>query len=183
MNLIALPARPEPVPVAAVPDVAALVRSLGFLTPAEAARLDALERAAWVLVRNDGGERWRCDPVKGGCGRKHEYFTLHCIPRPWPGLTHGLFAYWSNLGGADPRDLSPTERARLASFAPRLADGQLIPSLAAAHPGAAKALATPKASQDYVAWALGSVVRIERAEAAKYAGWINAREHRTVIRV
>lgn len=170
---------PRRVAIADVPDLEAHVRALGFLTPADAARLDAIERARFILVRNDGGERWRC----GRCGRRHEFYTVHCVPFPMRGIAHGLYAVLRNLGDVDPRDLSPEQRARLAAFEVKAAGGRSIPLLAARHPNWARTLATPKGSADYVTWALGSVEEIAEAQARAYATQINAKARRIVVRL
>lgn len=164
------------VPVAEMPDVAAHVRSLGFLTPDAAARLDAIERAKYVLVKMDAGEYWRC----GRCGGKHSVpdvgpvLTKFCVPRPWRGLQQGLYAYYQHLG-ARSTDLTPEQRGRAASIAASL------PDLATSHPQAAQALNTRSGDLEYVAWMIGSVVEISEADARAYAQRINARAYRTVI--
>lgn len=169
---------PQRIAVADVPDLEAAVRALGFLTPAAAERLDAIERARFILVRNDGGERWRCRR----CGCKHEFYTLCCVPYPLRGITHGIYALMRNLGDIDPRDLTPAERARLEAFELKAAGGRPLPLLATRHPGWARELATPKGSDDYISWALGSVEEITEQKARAYGALINARSHRTVIR-
>lgn len=56
----------------------------GILTPDQARKLDEIAAGRWFLLRNDGptGYRLRC----ANCGRKHLYFTLACIERPFNGL-------------------------------------------------------------------------------------------------
>lgn len=178
MNLVSLTPR-ETVPVGELVDVEAHVRQLGFLTPDDAARLDAIEHARYVLVRMDQGERWRCRE----CGGKHEFFTRFCVPRPWHGLREGLYAYVQNVGGARPSDLSPAQLARLRAIVPRVGLAGPLPNLADGHPWAAAALATPSGDVEYVAWLLGSVVEITEAQARRYAATINARARRTVVRL
>jgi hypothetical protein len=170
---------PERVPVAALPDPSGMVRSLGFLTPADATRLDALERASYVLVRIDGeAERWRCDRCRG----KHAHFTLMCVERPFRGLRHGLLAYWQNLGAADPADLTPAQRERVGLLHSAFG-GRGIPDLRRRHPGTARALATPETDLDVGAWVLGTLDPITPAKARQLADRINARARRVVVRI
>lgn len=166
------------VPVGDVPDLATMVRQLGFLTPDAAARLDAIEQARFVLVKMDQGEYWKC----GRCGGKHSVpdvgpvLTRFCVPRPWRGLQQGLYAYYQHLG-ARATDLSLEQRARAASIAAEM------PDLARSHPQAAQALMTRSGDLDYVGWLIGSVVEISEADARKYANLINGRAHRIVVKL
>jgi len=166
------------VPVSDVPDLAAHVRALGFLTPPDAARLDAIEQARYVLVKMDQGEYWKC----GRCGGRHSVpdvgpvLTRLCVPRPWRGLAQGLYAYYQHLG-ARSADLSPEQRSRATAITASL------PDLAAHHPQAARALKTPAGDMDYVGWLIGSVVEISEADARKYAALINGRAYREVVRL
>lgn len=176
MNVIALPQR---VPVSEVPDLAAVVRSLGFLSDEEGQRLDALAASQYVLVRIDGqGERWRC----GRCNAKHTHFTLMCIERPFRGLTHGLLAYWQNVGSARTSDLSPTQQARLDSLRPLFGEERPMPNLADRHPETARRLATPERDVDLGAWVLGTIDPISPLQASVLMERINARARRAVIR-
>jgi hypothetical protein len=168
----------EGVPIAEIADLEATVRALGFLTPDQAERLDAISRARWVLVKMDQGEYWRC----GRCGGVHSVpdvgpvLTRFCVPRPWRGLGEGLYAYSQHLG-ARSADLSPHQRARAASLAAAL------PELASGHPAAAARLGTGPNDLEVVAWLIGSVVEIAEADARRYAAMINVRAHRAIIAI
>src|SRR4051812_7659624 len=94
----------------------ALVSSLDLQWPAwlpTPEQIAARERrllSTYFLVRIDGlGERGKCRR----CGRKHEYFTLMCVERPWCGIDGGLFGYYQTLGAQPREQLSPTQQARL----------------------------------------------------------------------
>jgi hypothetical protein len=164
------------VPIAEIANLDAIVRSLGFLTPDQAAQLDALERAQWVLVKMDQGEYWRC----GRCNGVHSVpdigpvLTRFCVPRPWRGLGQGLYAYSQHLG-ARARDLTPDQR-RLAHTL-----GGGLPEIASRHPLSAAQLGTSSRDLEVVGWLLGSVVEISEADARRYAARINVRAHRPVI--
>jgi len=164
--------------VADVQDLDALVRGLGWLTPGQAARLDALDRARWVLVRMDQGEYWRC----GRCGGTHSVpdvgpvLTRFCVPRPWRGLSQGLYAYSQHLG-ARAADLTPEQQRRAALL------GGGLPDIASRHPLSAAQLGTASRDLEIVAWLLGSVVEIEEADARRYAARINVRAHRPLIAI
>lgn len=166
------------IPVAQIVDLEATVRALGFLTPDQAERLDALAEARWVLVKMDQGEYWRC----GRCGGVHSVtdvgpvLTRMCVPRPWRGLGAGLYAYIRHLE-ARACDLSPAQQLRAASLAAAL------PELAAGHPQAAARLATGPNDLEVVGWLIGSVVQISEADARQYAARINVRAHRAIVRV
>lgn len=167
------------VPIADVPDLAALVRSLGMLSPDEAARLYAIEQASWVLVRIDGeAERWRCNR----CGCRHAHFTLMCVERPFRGLREGLRAYWHNTGLARPADLSPQQQQH-KGLLDKMFDGKAPPALAARHPEMARRLATPERDIDIGALTLGVVDPIDDQTARQKIARINARANRTVIRL
>lgn len=171
---------PEPTPLRPQQDVSALVRALGFLTDDEGKQLDALAAAQFVLVRIDGqGERWRCSR----CNAKHTHFTLHCIERPFRGLTHGLLAYWQNVGAARTRDLSPTQQARLASLAPLFGEDRPLPNLADRHPETARRLATPERDVDLGAFVLGTLDPISPLQASVLVERINSRARRPLIRL
>lgn len=171
---------PRTIPVADMPDLATHIRSLGFLTPEAAARLDAIENATFVLIRMDQGEHWRCDL----CGAKRhtqwgtEYataFTKLCVPRPFRGASQALYTRLMNLGGARPGDLSPSQRRQVQGI------GLPAGDLAAAHPRAAQSLGTPSGSVDYVDWLLGSAIPISEDEARRFASLINGRAYKRII--
>jgi hypothetical protein len=169
---------PSGVPVGEIPDPVGLLRSAGVLMTPEQERLDAIERARWVLVRIDGtGERWRCSR----CNGKHVHFTVMCVPRPFRGLQEGLRAYWRHTTVAD-GDLTPEQQRARDTIARRLGFGAALPALAARHPETARALATTERDLDLGAWVLGTVEPITDAEARRLAATINARAHRPVIR-
>lgn len=166
------------VPVSEVPDMAALVRHLGFLTPDAALRLHEIEHANWVLVRIDGeAERWRCTR----CNCKHAHFTLCCVERPFRGLREGLRAYWHNTGLANPSDLSPAQQQHKALL-DEMFDGKPPPALASVHPEMARRLATPERDLDLGAFVLGTIDPISDRTAREKIALINARAHRTVLR-
>jgi hypothetical protein len=164
------------VPIAEIADLDAIVRGLGFLTPDQAAQLDALDRARWVLVKMDQGEYWRC----GRCNGVHSVpdigpvLTRFCIPRPWHGLGQGLYAYSRHLG-ARAADLTPEQQQRAAALA------RALPELSTSHPKAAARLGTSSRDLEIVGWLLGSVVEITEADARRYAARINVRAHRPVV--
>lgn len=166
------------VPIAEIPNLDAIVRSLGFLTPDQAARLDALERARWVLVKMDQGEYWRC----GRCNGIHSVpdvgpvLTRMCVPRPWRGLGQGLYAYSQHLG-ARAQDLTPEQQARATALT------AVLPELATAHPAAAARLGTSSQDLEVVGWLIGGVVEISEADARRYAARINVRAHRPLITI
>lgn len=171
---IALPAT---VPIAEIPDIASVLRSFGMLTPEDAARLDAIEQAHYVLIRMDQGEYWRC----GRCGGKHSLpdigpvLTKLCTPRPWRGLNQGLYAYYQHLS-ARKSDLSPEQASRLDALGG-------LPSLAEHHPQSARRLLTGTNDLDVVGWLIGSVVEISESDARSYAKRINDRAYRTIVRI
>lgn len=175
MNMLAPP--PRTLSVADVPDLAAHVRALGIMTPEDAAKLDAIDRATFVLIRMDQGEYWRC----GRCGGKHSVpdvgpvLTRMCIPRPWRGIHQGLYAYSQHLA-ARTSDLSPEQASRLRVL-------KAFPTLGDRHPLSARALATGARDVDVVAWMIGSVVEISEADARAYATRINARCYREVVKL
>lgn len=164
------------VPITDVPDLAAQVRALGFLTPDDAARLHTIEQSRWVLVRIDGiGERWRCNR----CGCRHAHFTRFCVEIPFRGLREGLRAYWHNTARSS--DLSPQQQQHKAML-DELFDGKPPVALADRHPEMARRLATPERDLDLGAWVLGTIDPIDDADARKRIALINARAGRTVLR-
>lgn len=58
--------------------------STGLLTPEQKAEMDRLAEGRWFLLRNNGPVESRL--VCGRCKRRHEFFTLACIERPFHGL-------------------------------------------------------------------------------------------------
>ena len=172
------------VPVSDIPDPVGLLRRAGILMSEEAERLDAIERARYVLVRMDQGEVWRCR----NCGSKHvspvygAVFTTYCVPRPWRGLRDGLVAYFRHMS-ARLSDLSPAQVATLREIAPRIGRSDALPVLADHHPQAAQALGTTAGDVDYVGWLLGSVVEITEYEARRFVATINARAGRVAVRM
>ncbi len=179
MSPILLPPAGIPVERVSAADRAAVLRLLGIMDAAEAARLDAVLDARWCLVRIDGvGERWRCTR----CGCRHAHFTTFCVERPFRGLQDGLHAYWRSTAVPD-ADLSPEQRAARAEIGRTLGLGAVVPALADRHPRMARALATPGGDFDLGAWVLGTIDPITEAEARRYASLINARARQPVIRV
>lgn len=79
------------------PEQAALLRPKGGIYTLDQHRqLEAIARKRWFLLRNTGpeGKAWRCTR----CHRVHEYFTLHCIERPYNGLTYAVGIMAERLG-------------------------------------------------------------------------------------
>lgn len=170
---------PRRVPVAEIPGMVDALRESGILTPDEAARIGAIERASFCLVRIDGmGERWRCN----GCNGRHEFFTHGCIPIPYRGLRDGLRAYWQNTAVPD-ADLSPEQLRRRERVADALGFADALPALGEHHPETARALATRSGSTDVGVWVLGTIEPISRAKAAQYAAQINAKARRVIVRI
>jgi hypothetical protein len=154
----------------------AAMKRASIWTPEQAARYDALRNAEYCLVRIDGdGERWRC----GRCNQKHTHYTLMCLPRPWRGLTHALYAYWANAGSARESDLSPAQRANLDILAP-IFGGRPTP-LATAHPLTAAVAGVDDRDVMVGATVLGSIDPISRPKAALYVELINSRARARVI--
>lgn len=91
-------------PVVDAAVLAALLPVNGLLTAAQARTLRQIAASRWFLLRNSGpsGEVWRCGRRVGGvkCGQIHPYFTLHCRPMPFNGLT-GLLGVLRQRVGAD----------------------------------------------------------------------------------
>jgi hypothetical protein len=169
------PVAPVDVPALAAPKL----RALGILTPDEAARLDAIERASWCLVKMDQGEYWRC----GRCGCVHKVtgvgpvLTYYCVPFPCRGIREALAAHYKHAG-ARSGDLSPRQRLGIEEV---LGDDE-TPELADHHPDLARRLHTPERDVEYVGLVLGTVEPISPEDARRYASLINARAHRTVVK-
>lgn len=62
----------------------AVFDTTGIVTPEQHRQILAIARGRWFLLRNDGPELERL--TCGRCKRKHEYFTLACVERPFHGL-------------------------------------------------------------------------------------------------
>lgn len=169
MSVILLP----PAPQIAIPTDRAkregLIRALGFQVDDE--RLKPLVEAAYVLVRNDGPEKWRCI----NCNVRHDHYTVTCIPKPWRGLEHALYGYWVNVGATHERDLAPAQRARLAKLAPIFGRGRPVTPLAQSDPETAHALATSERDIVQGATVLGSLDPITVEKARFYADLIRSR--------
>jgi len=158
-----------------VEQLAALKR-LGIWTPEEAARFDAMRNAEYVLVRNDGSERWRCRL----CNRQHEHFTWMCVERPFRGLVGGLYAYWVNVGGARIADLSPRQRQTLDVLRPLFGGQRPIP-VATGHPDMAAGLVTDRTDVLLGGTLLGSIDPITPTKARLLVSLINARAGQRVL--
>jgi hypothetical protein len=179
MSSILLPGRYAPVPEGVV-ERAALIRALGFMPPEQAAQFDALLDASYVLVRNDGAERARCNPRRGGCNAIHAHFTYLCIPRPFRGLHEGLYAYWANVGQRRDDELTAEQRSRLQSLGPLFTKSA---PLATVHPRTARELGTRQDDVDLGAVLLGTLDPISPLQARLYAEQINMKARRTVVRL
>jgi len=149
-----------------------------FLPTAEAlAEQRRMLEAEFFLVRIRGnhgiGEALICDPKKGGCGRKHTHITLRCVPQPFNGVSHGLYAYYRTVGdnGLE-RNLSASERLRFEGIKENFGG---LPELAASHPQLARSL-SPNANDALIgAFALGLFETIDKFEAQRLADQINIR--------
>lgn len=170
---------PRRVPVMDVPGLPETLRSFGILLPDEAARLDAIERSRYVLIRNDGeGERWRC----GRCNAVHDHYTLFCVERPFRGVREALYAYWRHAVVRD-GDLTPVQRTRRKDVASALGVADDVPDLATVHPQMARSLGTPEGSTVYGGLLLGTIDVISSARAFQFASRINSIARRTVVRL
>jgi hypothetical protein len=147
----------------------ALIRAIGLRVEDE--RIWRLVSADYVLVRNDGAEVWRCNR----CNRKHAHYTAFCIPRPWRGLEHALYGYWTNFGVGKLDDLSPRQKQRLALFKTIMDGGRDVQPLAASDPETAHALGTPETDIVRGTVELGSLDPISPQKAYEYAALIRAR--------
>lgn len=87
---------PSEWPVADAETLALLRPSNGIFTIEQDKALRRISAARWFLLRNDGpsGQAWRC----GRCGLLHDFFTLHCRPRPYNGLTHAIGTLVERIG-------------------------------------------------------------------------------------
>lgn len=161
-------------------DPLAYLRSHGFLTPDEAAKLDELARSQFFLVRIDGaGERWRCR----NCNGRHQHFTKFCIELPYRGLQGGLYGYWKNVGAGDPRNLSASQRARISQVSRVLGMNQRqATNLSTLHPNTARALGGDDADIDVGADLLGTLDPISPQKARFLADLINSRARSTIVR-
>lgn len=73
-----------------------LIPRNGVYSVAQAEALATIARARWFFLRNRGpeGYAFRCKR----CGRIHDYFTLHCVERPFNGLTQTLALLVERVG-------------------------------------------------------------------------------------
>lgn len=177
---------PRRVPVSEITDPIGVLRATGILMSEAAERLDAIERAKWVLVVMDQGEHWRCRECGGKThpqwGREYATaFTVRCVPRPWHGFRQGLTAYFQNIGVGNPANLTTEQVARLRAIAPRIGRADALPALAAHHPELARKLATPETDADYVGLLLGNMVEITEGEARRFGSLVNVRARRTIV--
>jgi hypothetical protein len=153
-------------------DPIAALRSLGFLTPDDAAKLDELASSQYFLVRIDAtGERWRCRR----CNGRHAHFTSFCVELPYRGLQGGLYGYWKNVGAGDPRNLSVRQRARVSQISQALGLNQQQTNLSTLHPQTARALGGDAADVDVGADLLGTLDPISESKARLLADLINSR--------
>ncbi|MGE3267156.1 MAG: hypothetical protein AB7P40_00315 [Chloroflexota bacterium] len=135
--------------------------------------------STYFLVRTKGnagiGEALTCDPRKGGCGAKHEFLTLRCVPQPFSAITGGLYAYYRAIGdnGLE-RMLSPSERARFDAIKEQM-PLMGLPDLATHHPEMARSLGLAPNDAQLSGLALGVLEPIPPTLARKYRDRINAR--------
>lgn len=74
---------------AVAPEVLEALRpTRGYYTLRQDAMLKRIAAGRFFLLQNRGpkGQAWRC----GRCKGIHDYFTLHCIERPYNGVTHAI---------------------------------------------------------------------------------------------
>jgi hypothetical protein len=85
---IVLPENPAEWPVVDAETRQLLTPKNGLYTPEQVRLIRQLAARRWFFLKNTGphGEAWRC----GRCKQLHDYFTLHCIERPFNGLSHLL---------------------------------------------------------------------------------------------
>ena len=132
-----------------------------------------LLNSIYFLVRQGDtfGERLRC--VK--CNGRHDYITLNCIERPFPGITGGLYAYYHLIkdNGLE-RFMSPEERSRYDGIVEMLDD---IPDLSKTHPRMARELVKDLGPSDLKAGALslGVLEGISEVDARRRVMKINDR--------
>ena len=71
----------------------------GLYTPDQDRMLRSIAAKRWFFLKNDGpkGQAWRCRR----CKQLHKYFTLHCIERPFNGLSHLLGTFVERVGDDD----------------------------------------------------------------------------------
>lgn len=72
------------------PAVAAILTPVGGIyTRDQAEALETIARSRWFFLRNHGrseGYSYRC----ANCKQIHDFFSLHCIARPFNGLTQAV---------------------------------------------------------------------------------------------
>lgn len=122
-----------------------------------------------VLQGDAFGERLKCTE----CGRRHDYITLRCIPKPITGLANGLYAYYRALAdNYTLGELHPKDRDRLEQIQEVI--GQM-PDLASVHPQMARKLVTDIGPSDMKmgAVALGVLEGISETEAKRFEQQIN----------
>lgn len=178
MNAILLPPTPTYIPVAELTDPEAAIRALGFMTPADDAKLRAIEAASFFLVKNDGPEKWRC----ARCNGKHAYYTSFCIDRPWKGLREALYGYWRNVGAQHEADLTPGQRQRMRVLSQAFGRLDPVQSMHQMHPRTAHALGTPERDIDRGAEVLGTLEVLTLQRARLLVDQINTRARQPLIR-
>ena len=144
-------------------------------------------RGRYFLVKTQGlGLPWKCSPKKGGCGGVHPYLTLRCVPRPFSGLTRGLFALWQSVANyGQEHHLSPANQSRFRDLGRIFDPVKGLPDLASAHPETARSLGAHPGDVDmggysFVAMdasnaALGVVEVLTPSEAQRWGRKINLR--------
>lgn len=168
---IALPNGRLYVPVEQFADRRKLLDALGIMVDENDARAQALLSASYMLVRNDGPERWRCQ----WCNVRHEHYTTQCIPRPWRGLQHALYGYWRNTADVRPSDLTAAQRQRMNELGRVFGKLGRAEPISVQHPRTARELGTAEGDVDYGATILGSLDPITPQKAMFYAELIRAR--------
>lgn len=83
-------------PVVDAETLALLRPTNGVFTVEQDRLMRRISASRWFLLRNDGpsGEAWPCR----GCGQLHPFFSLHCRPRPYNGLTHAIGTLVERIG-------------------------------------------------------------------------------------
>jgi len=127
------------------------LRSLGFITKDEEARLAALRRARFFLVKN--GTTAMAPARCKRCAHIHPYFTQHCIELPFRGLRDALVAY--------AKVTTNDERVRVIQMLG-------LPDLASDHPQTARTLRPSLPGEDMLGFAIGMAEPIPESTARRY---------------
>ena len=96
LSMPVLADNPAEWPVVDAETLAMLRPRNGIFTPAQDKVMRRISASRWFLLRNDGpsGEWWPCSRCHG----YHPFFSLHCRPRPYNGLTHAIGTLIERVG-------------------------------------------------------------------------------------